>query len=69
MSGLGFRILFYMVQPIFAARIITSLTVANYKGALINLALGTAIFIMAYCVHHIKYLMHDKLLRKTYIPG
>lgn len=68
MSGLGFRILFYVVQPIFAARIITSLTVANYKGALINLALGTAIFIMAYCVHHIKYLMHDKLLRTTYIP-
>lgn len=68
MSGLVFRLLFYVVQPIFAARIITNLTVANYNGALINLALGTAVFILAYCVHHVKYLMHDKLLLTTYIP-
>ena len=68
MSGLLFRVLCYMVQPIFAAKIITSLTAGNYNGALINLGISTSIFILSYCVHHVKYLMHDKLLRSTYIP-
>ena len=63
-----FRILCYVVQPIFAARIITSLTQGDYKAAILNLAYGTIVFISAFCIHHIKYLMHDKLLLTTYLP-
>ncbi|MBR1890827.1 MAG: ABC transporter ATP-binding protein [Clostridia bacterium] len=68
MSGILFRILFYVVQPIFAAKIITSLTENDYKMAMIYLAVGTAVFILSYCIHHIKYVMHDKLMASTYIP-
>ena len=65
MSGMLFRILFYVVQPIFAAKIITSLTENDYKMAMIYLAVGTAVFILSYCIHHIKYVMHDKLMAST----
>ena len=68
MSGMLFRIVCYMVQPIFAAKLITSLTAGDYDGAILNLSLGTLMFILAFCLHHFKYLMHDKLLRSTYLP-
>lgn len=68
MSGMLFRICFYMIQPIFAAKVITSLTAGDYQNAIFNLALGTLVFVVAYCIHHVKYLMHDKLLRSTYLP-
>ena len=67
MSAFLYRICMYVIQPIFAARVITNLTAGNYMWAVYNLLFGLTSFLVGYCIIHVKYLVHDKLLRSTYL--
>ncbi|MBQ7466525.1 MAG: ABC transporter ATP-binding protein [Clostridia bacterium] len=67
MSAFLYRICMFIIQPIFAAKVITNLSAGNTKGAILNLIFGLASFLVGFCIIHIKYLVHDKLLRSTYL--
>ncbi len=67
MSAFLYRICMYVIQPVFAARVITNLSAGNYEWAMYNLIFGLVAFLAGYCIIHVKYLVHDKLLRSTYL--
>lgn len=67
MSAFLYRICFCVIQPIFAARVITNLSAGNTKAAILNLIFGLITFLAGFCIIHLKYLVHDKLLRSTYL--
>lgn len=55
-----------VIEPIFSAKVITSLTVANYKMAIIYLLLGVLLYALRNVCIHPKYMVHPNLLKISY---
>lgn len=57
----------WIIIPVFAAKVITSLTVANYTGAILNLLLGFTFLFCRNIILHCVYSNRKKLLGPPYV--
>ncbi len=55
-----------VIEPIFSAKVITSLTVNNYKMAIIYLLCGVLLYALRNVLLHPKYMTHPKLYESTF---
>lgn len=56
-----------VLEPVFAAKVITSLTVKNFTWAIIHLLFVLLLYLLRNIFMHIKYMTHDKLLGDSYM--
>lgn len=56
-----------VLEPVFAAKVITSLTVKNFTWAIIYLLFVFILYLLRNIFMHIKYMTHDKLLGDSYM--
>lgn len=55
-----------VLEPIFSAKVITSLTVSEYKMAMIYLLCGVLLYALRNACIHPKYMIHSRLIASSY---
>lgn len=55
-----------VLEPVFSAKVITSITVAEYKMAIVYLLCGVLLYTLRNASIHPKYMIHPKLLKSSY---
>lgn len=55
-----------VLEPVFSAKVITAITVGNYKLAILNLLFGVLLYTLRNVCIHPKYMIHPHLLKSSY---